>query len=261
MCLLYKNKSFYDKCLSGSIYKSSVISFDDILDEPVISYFDNNPDVYLCFIEFSRAIHPSKLNQLNGNTKDFLDSTQHVKKDTGYTDMHFKKNIASRVHTGNFFALGDFEIVPEKGADFKIRLNCVPKLIGNSLENYINEQDYGVLLNTYNREVNVSAEKEKLSALTPEAVYQLLVNERYTRHNQNGAFTRPLGKVFEIIGMKVLTDCKPQNVKIFYEQEAVPGRDKMDAIIVAKNKYALSELFIKLEKHECISLETSKEFN
>ncbi len=218
-------------------------------------------EVCLCFIEFSRAIGPSKLNQLKGNTNSFLDSAHHIKKDKEYTDTYFKKNIASRVYAGNFFAVGDFEISPENGADFKIRLNCVPKRLGNSLEKYIDEQDYRALLNTYNREVNVPAGEKKLIALTPETIYQLLVNERYAHHNQNGAFTRPLGKVFEIIGKEVLTDCKPQDVKIFYEQAAVPGFDKMDAIIVAKNKYALSKLFINLGNHECISLYTSKEFN
>lgn len=234
-----------------------------------MDYFNRRDGSCLGFFEFSRKVGSKKIKQLAKNTNEFINSDLHIKKEGIYFDREVKKDVTSRVYSGNFFASGDIKLNSESGPDFKILLNCVPyvsDVSNTSLLQGLDESDYNMLLSTYNRGVGKSSksgekkEKKKISALTSEALYDLFVDERYEHQNQNGAFTRPLGKAFELVCEKILDSCIPKNssVQIRYQCEAVPDGDKLDAIVLAESKYDLSQFFFKLSKAECISLE---EFN
>lgn|GEM_PF-1952599 len=232
----------------------------------MIEYFNRYDGSCLGFFEFSRKVGYRKIKQLAANTNKFVNSDLHVKKEGIYFNREVKKDVTSRVYSGNFFASGDTKLNSESGPDFKILLKCIPSGSNKSLLRGLDESDYNMLLSTYNRGVvrsEISGEKKegkKISALTPEALYDLFVDERYENQNQNGAFTRPLGKAFEIVCEKILDSCIPKNssVEIRYQCEAVPDGEKLDAIVLAESKYDLSQFFFNLSKAECVYLE---EFN
>lgn len=233
-----------------------------------MEYFNKNNGSCLGFFEFSRTVGPNKIKQLANNTEQFINSDLHVREGGIYFDRQVKKYIASRVYSGNFFASGDTKLDSELGPDFKILLKCVPKKVGKDdpkpfdelLPQLIKKSDYDMLLSTYNRGIEGSAEEKKIDKLTHEALYKLFVDERYTFQNQNGAFTRPLGTAFECVCEVILDSCIPKNknVEIRYQCKAIPGGEKMDAIVLAKSKFDLSKFFFNLSKTECVSIE---EFN